>query len=94
LRTILNWLRKHCLACDCQCWSWFESARFCRKVKFVLNLSKENKITLLENNLRPIVQLQRTYSRQMSAEVAVNTRAFDANQRTIVQAGPNWVCKW
>jgi hypothetical protein len=29
----------------------------------------------------------------MSAEIAMYTRAFDTNQGTIIQAGPNWIFK-
>lgn len=39
-------------------------------------------------NLRPLVQVERTDSRNVRSQIAVDTGALDANQHTKVQTGP------
>lgn len=41
----------------------------------------------------PVVQVQRAYTRKVSPQISVDTRALNADQRTQVETGPSRICR-
>ena len=54
---------------------------------------KQRVVTVLtiENDLRPVVQFQGSDSGKMGAEIAVNARALDADESTMIETGPDGI---